>query len=111
MGQGNSPMNGIWARLLGWLPAWLGFALIILAGIAVAILGPATNTKPAGFVAFGVAAIISSVLAWWSGARSEPRFNPFERSFGGVVTYVAGWVWLVVFGLFVIAAIIAIVTP
>ena len=43
-----------------------------------------------------------------SGARSEPRVNPFDQSFGGVVSRLDGWVWLVVFGLFVIASLVAI---
>ncbi len=97
-------------RLLGWLPAWLGFVLIIIAGIAVAVLGIVTNTNAAGFVAFGVAAIASSILAWWSGAKAEPRANPFDRSFGALVSRVDGWVWLVVFGLFVVASLVAIFT-
>jgi hypothetical protein len=108
--SGSSPLGGLLERALGWLPAWLGFALIILAGIAVAVLGIVTNTKVAGFVAFGVAAVASAILAWWSGGKSEPRANPFDRSFGGVVSRIDGWVWLVIFGLFVVASIIAIVT-
>jgi hypothetical protein len=36
--------------------------------------------------------------------------NPFDRSFGGVVSQLDGWVWLVVFGLFVIASLVAIFT-
>jgi len=106
----QSPMSGALERLLGWLPAWLGFVLIILAGLAVAVLGIVTGTKTAGFIAFGVAAVVGSILAWWSGAKSEPRGNPFDRSFGGVVSRVDGWVWLVVFGLFVVAALVAIFT-
>lgn len=108
MSASRSPLSGWFERALGWLPAWLGFILIILAGLAVAVLGVVTNTRPIAFVAFGVAAIGSAILAWWSGARSQPRANPFDRSFGGVVSHVDGWVWLVVFGLFLVAAIIAI---
>lgn len=110
MGGSGSPLSGLLERALGWLPAWLGFALIILAGLAVAVLGVATNTRPAGFVAFGVAAIASAILAWWAGGKSEPRGNPFDRSFGGVVSRIDGPVWLIIFGLFVVASIIAIVT-
>lgn len=102
------PAQALLERLLGWLPAWLGFVLIILAGVAAIIVGAIQPS--AGLIAFGIAAIASSALAWWSGAKSEPRVNPFEKSFGGVVTRVDGWVWLVVFGLFVVVAIVAIVT-
>lgn len=106
----NTTANSLLERLLGWLPGWLGFVLIILAGVAAIVVGIATGTKTAGFVAFGVAAIASAGLAWWSGAKSEPRVNPFDRSFGGVVSQLDGWVWLVVFGLFVIASLVAIFT-
>ncbi len=102
------PSQALLERILGWLPGWLGFVLIILAGVAAIVVG--ATTPSAGFIAFGVAAIVSSGLAWWSGASSQPRVNPFEKSFGGIVSKVDGWVWLVVFGLFVVAAIIAIVT-
>jgi hypothetical protein len=104
----NSQASTILERLLGWLPGWLGFVLIVLAGLAAIVVGIATATKTAGFVAFGVAAIASAGLAWWSGARSEPRVNPFDQSFGGVVSRLDGWVWLVVFALFVIASLVAI---
>jgi len=104
----TNPVDSIWEKILGWLPAWLGFVLIILAGVAAIIVGAITPS--AGFVAFGVAAIASSILAWWSGAKSEPRVNPFDMSFGGVVKNVDTWVGLTVIGLFVVAMIIAIVT-
>jgi hypothetical protein len=104
----SDPAGALMERILGWLPGWLGFVLIILAGVAAIVVGIATPS--AGFIAFGVAAIASSILAWWSGAKSTPEINPFEKSFGGTVSGVDGWVWLVVFGLFVVASIIAIVT-
>jgi hypothetical protein len=110
MSRSGSPMSGILERALGWLPAWLGFVFIMLAGVVAAIGGVVTGTKPAAFVAFGVAAVVSAALGWWSGAKSEPRVDPFKGSFGGVVSRVDGWVWLVVFGLFVVVAIVAIVT-
>lgn len=104
------PVRSLWERILGWLPGWLGFVLIIAAGVAAIVVGSISPTPYPGLIAFGVAAIVSSVLAWWSGATSEPRVNPFERSFGGIVSRVETWVGLVVIGLFVVAMIIAIVT-
>ena len=103
----TNPGNAIFERLLGWLPAWLGFVLIIAAGIAAIVVGAIQGS--AGLIAFGVAAIASAALAWWAGARSEPRANPFDRSFGGVVSRLDGWVWLVILGLFVAALLIAFV--
>lgn len=100
------PVKALFEKLLGWLPSWLGFVLIILAGVLAIVVGAVT--PDAGFIAFGVAAIVSSVLAWWSGATSKPVIT--SSSFGGVVTNVDGWVWWVVFGLFVAAALITIFT-
>lgn len=99
--------NAFLERVLGWLPAWLGFVLIILAGIAAIVVGAIQGSG--GLIAFGVAAIVSAGLAWWQGASSSPRVNPFDRSFGGVVSKIDGWAWLVIFGLFVVALIIAFV--
>ena len=104
----SDPSKALLERLLGWLPAWLGFVLIIAAGVAAIVVGAIQSN--AGFIAFGVAAILSAALAWWQGGRSEPRGNPFDQSFGGVVSKIDGWAWLVVFGLFVVALIIAIAT-
>ena len=86
----DDPAKALLERLLGWLPAWLGFVLIILAGIAPIVVGAIQRDPNAAFIAFGVAAIASSIIAWWSGARSEPRANPFDRSFGGVVSNIDG---------------------
>jgi hypothetical protein len=99
--------TGIFEKLLAWLPGWLGFVLILLAGILAIIFGAAV-TPSAGLVAFGIAAIASAALAWYSGATSTPRVNPLEKSFGGTVQRMEGRIWLVIFGLFVIAALIAI---
>ena len=101
--------NGFLSKILGWLPGWLGFVLIILAGISGILVGTLATPSP-GLVAFGVAAIASSILAWSTGATSTPRANPFKRSFGGVVENLKPWVWLVVFVLFLIAVLIAVFT-
>jgi hypothetical protein len=94
--------------LLGWLPAWLGFVLIGLAGVLAIVFG-IIGSSP-GVVAFGVAAIISAGIAWWAGGRGEPRGNPFDKSFGAVISGLDGRQWLVIFGLFVVAIIITVVT-
>jgi hypothetical protein len=93
--------------LLDRIPNWVGFGLIILVGVVAIIVG--ATLPSAGFVAFGIAAIASSILAWANGAKSTPDVDPFGKKFGGTVKGVDGWVWLVVFGLFLVAAIIAIV--
>jgi hypothetical protein len=92
----------------GWLPDWVGFCIIIAVGIAAVVVGFIVSS--AGLVAFGVAAIASAILAWVAGAQSAPSGNPTERTIGARVRYVPDRIWYIVFGLFVIAAIIAIVT-
>ena len=87
------------------IPNWVGFGLIILAGLAAIIVGAAVG--PAGLIPFGVAAIASAIVAWYSGARSSPRVNPFAKSWGGTVKEVEGWAWGIVFALFAVATVIA----
>lgn len=98
--------NGVLKPLLGWIPNWLGFGLIILAGLLALFYG-FVITPSAGLVAFGVAAVTSALLAWTAGGTSTPRVNPGDKSFGGTVANIDGWVWLVIFGLFVAALLIA----
>jgi hypothetical protein len=108
MGTGSSS-GGIMRKLFGWLPNWVGFGLIIIAGIVAIVVGATQpSAASAGFIAFGVVAIIASILAFIAGARSTPNINPFKKSFGASVEEVAGWAWIIIFVLFVIAALIAI---
>jgi hypothetical protein len=106
----SNPVNSIWERILGWLPAWLGFVLVIGAGVVLIVAGIIGNTERPGFIAFGIAAIASAVIAWWSGAKAEPRVNPFEGSFGAVVSRIEQVPWLIIFGLFLIAVLVTIFT-
>jgi hypothetical protein len=92
----------------GWLPDWVGFCIIIAVGIAAVVVGFVVSS--AGLVAFGVAAIASAILAWVAAAQSAAYGNPTDRTLGARVRYVPDKIWYIVFGLFVIAAIIAIVT-
>lgn len=99
---------GIAQSLLGWIPDWVGFSLIILAG-AVAIVIGATQGD-AGFIAFGVAAAASAVIAWVSGATSKPKVGISNRSFGGTVERVPMLPWLLIFALFLVAVVIGALT-
>lgn len=95
--------NGILNSLLGWIPEWVGFSLIILAGILALVYG-IFITPSAGLIAFGIAAIVSALLAWVTGASSKPRIKPGDKSFGGTVEHISGGVWLIIFLLFLAAA-------
>ncbi len=100
--------GGILSTLLGWIPSWVGFVLIILAGILMLIFGIVGKPASAGLIAFGVAAIASAVIAWYSGVASKSDVNPIGKSFGGTVERIDGWAWGVVFLLFLVAVVIAV---
>ena len=102
----TDPAKSLFEKLLGWLPAWLGYVLIMAAGVVAIVIGIMQSSP--GLVAFGVAAILAAALAWWQGGKGEPKGDP--SSFGGAVSGLDGWVWLVILGLFVVALIIAFVT-
>ena len=99
---------GIAQTLLGWIPDWVGFTLIILAG-AVSIVVGVIQSDP-GFIAFGVAAVVSAIIAWVSGATSKPKIGISSRSFGGTVEGISTVPWVVIFGLFVVAVVIGVAT-
>jgi hypothetical protein len=98
-------LDGTVAQVKARIPNWVGFGLIILAGVVCIIVGAAQG--PGALIPFGIAAIASAILAWWSGAKSTPDVNPFKKSWGGTVKEVDGPVWGVVFVLFLVAVIIA----
>lgn len=106
----SNPVNSAWERILGWLPAWLGFLLGAAAGVVLIIIGIVGDTERAGLIAFGIAAIVSVGIAWWSAAKAEPRANPLEKSFGAALSRIEQIPWLIILGLFVIAVIIVLAT-
>ncbi|MPZ48134.1 MAG: hypothetical protein GEU75_02285 [Dehalococcoidia bacterium] len=92
----------------GFIPNWVGFGLAIAAGVACIIVG--AMQPYAGLIAIGAAAVISSIIAWVSGAKSTPSVNPFKKSFGATIKEIEMIPWLIIFGLFVVAVLIAILT-
>lgn len=92
----------------GGIPNWVGFGLIIAAGIALVVVGAVIPN--AGAIAFGVATVASAVIGWVSGASSKPRVNPFKREFGGTVKEIEQVPWLLIAGAYVAAVIVAILT-
>ena len=99
--------NGFFSKIFGWLPGWVGFAIALLAGLAALVFGIINSS--AGLIAFGVAAIVSVILAWISGARATPRIDPFKKSFGAVIEGLDSITSVIIIALFVIALVIAIV--
>ena len=98
-------LDGTVQQIQGRIPNWVGFGLIILAGLVSIIVGAASG--PGELIPFGIAAIPAAILTWWSGAKSTPQVNPFKKSFGGTVKEIDGWVWGVVFLLFAAAFVVA----
>jgi hypothetical protein len=91
--------------ILDRVPNWVGFGLIILVGVLAIVFG--ALAKSPGLIAFGVAAIASSIIAWANGAKSRP--NVGWISFGATVRNVDGWAWLIVFVLLAAAVAVAVV--
>ena len=92
----------------GFIPNWVGFGLAILAGIVCIVVG--VSISYAGLIAIGAWAIIASIIAMVSGAKSSPDGNPFKKSFGATVKEIEQVPWLIIAGLLVVAIIIAVVT-
>jgi len=95
-------------HLLEWIPNWVGFVCIMLAGAVLFIVG--ASRTDVGFIAWGVAVFAAAVLAWADGARSKPKVDLSPKTFGGVVANIDDWAWLVILGMFVAALIIGFLT-
>ena len=107
MGGQMGTQSGIFKALFGWLPTWVGFGFIALAGLVLIIWGAVAPS--AGLIACGVAAIASAAIGWYSGVSSKPNINPMNKSFGGSVDAIDGWAWLAIFAIWVVAVIIAVI--
>ncbi|WP_295820887.1 hypothetical protein [uncultured Deinococcus sp.] len=98
----STSSSGLFNTILGWLPRWLGFVLILLAGAACVVSGLLLSPS-AGVVAFGVAFIVVATLSWVSGGGATPSIRPGDRSFGASLDHLPMWVWVVNVGLIVVA--------
>lgn len=103
----SNPINDLVNSLLGRIPNWVGFGIIIIIGIIALVVG-AVNQPAAsvGLIAFGIWAIGSAILAWATGGSSRP--DGFNGSFGATITSLRPWVWWVVFAGLVVVIILAI---
>lgn len=98
----STSTSGLFKSLLGWLPGWLGFVLILLAGAVCVVFGLLLTPSP-GAVAFGVAFIAIGILSWASGGGATPYARPGDPSFGASLDHLRPWVWAVNVGLIVAA--------
>jgi hypothetical protein len=89
------------------LPAWLGFVLMLAACVVAIVGGAVTNNYKA--IPLGVAGVIGTILAWVTGAKSNPATNPDlpddgtsssrpddPDTLGGVASNVGWWAWLII---------------
>ncbi len=89
------------------VPNWLGFVLMLIASI-VAIVGSAA-TKNYRAIPLGAAGVISTIVAWVSGATSEGQAE--DDTLGGIAKKIPWWAWLIIAVLMVAGAIIGFVLP
>jgi hypothetical protein len=92
---------------IGRIPSWVGFGLAIAAGLAAVIAGAIAENK--GIAAIGVAIVVDSIVAWYSGARATPKVNPFAKSFGATIKDIDTVPWAIMALVLAVAIVIAIV--
>jgi hypothetical protein len=74
------------------VPAWLGFAAMLVAS-AVAIVGGAI-TGEFKVIPLGVAGVVGTIVAWVSGARSSVQAD--DDTLGGLAKNISLAPWLVI---------------
>lgn len=83
------------------MPYWLGFIIILVIGVVLIIVGAVGHPVGARYIGWGVWAIISTIIAWISGAVSEPTFTS-DDTFGAAVSKIKTVPWIVIAVLFVV---------
>lgn len=98
------------STFLSWIPGWLGFLLLILVGVAMAINGIANpnldSTNQLGFILFGLCAVVIGVVSWAAGGTSAIKGRTGKVGVKVGVQDVPWWVWLVDGGVLVTAIIV-----
>jgi len=80
------------AILKNKMPSWLGFVLMLLASIVAIAGGAATKNYKA--IPLGVAGVIGTIVAWVSGATSQPAAS--DDTLGGIAERVPWYSWLII---------------
>ena len=86
----------------------LGFVAGLLVGVIAIFVG--IRTSQVWPMAFGVWALVSVLLAWFSGASATPGGNPFEQKLEAKFKNVPDWAWWIIAIGLVVVVIIAFVT-
>lgn len=89
-------------RLLSWLPAWLGFLLLIVVGVLMVIHGAGdplgvglSHTSKVGFITFGAMAVILGTFSWIAGGTSAPKGKAGKLGIEVAFSDLPWWAWLV----------------
>ena len=85
-----------------------GFLVGLVIGVIAIVFG--ISQGQVWSIAFGVWALGSTVLAWFSGASAAPGGNPFKQKLEVVFKNVADWAWWIIAIGLVVVVIIAFVT-
>jgi drug/metabolite transporter (DMT)-like permease len=99
----------VMAVLKDKMPSWLGFILMLAAGI-VTIIGSAV-TKNYKAVPLGAASILATVIVWIGGATSSAATTEDPDTLGGVASKAAWWAWLTAAAMVVAAVGISFALP
>jgi hypothetical protein len=86
----------------------LGFVAGLLIGVIAIFVG--IRTPPHVWqIAFGVWALVSVILAWFSGASAAPGGNPFKQKLQATFKNVPDWAWWIIAIGLVVVVIVAVV--
>jgi len=97
-------------KLLSWIPGWLGFLLLILAGTAMFIhgavnpLGVTLDQKNrTGFIIFGLCSLVIGAVSWLVGGTSKIKGREGTVGVKVEVKDLPWWGWLVDVGVLAIS--------
>jgi drug/metabolite transporter (DMT)-like permease len=89
------------------VPNWLGFILMIAAGLGAIAGGAATKNYKA--IPLGTAGALGAIVAWASGATSSAAAA--DDTLGGVASNIPWWAWLIIAALMVAAIVVTFFIP
>ena len=78
-----------------------GVVIILVIGVVLIVVGAIHHPVGVRYIAWGIWAIVSTAIAWISGAVSEPTFTS-EDTFGAAVSKIKPAPWLIIAVLFVL---------
>jgi hypothetical protein len=100
-------------ELLSWIPGWLGFLLLIIIGLLMAIhgifnpLGVAfTHGNRVGFIVFGLCALLVGAFSWIAGGTSQVKGKEGKVGVKVGIGDLPWWGFVVDTGLIVLAIVL-----